>query len=536
MLPKQFLFLFLFVFLLFSCAKRGNPTGGYKDTIPPIMVNASPKNETTFFKSKKITITFDEYIKLKDLNQQLIISPPIETDEYTVEPQSAISKKIKIEFSDSLSLAQETTYTFNFGSSIQDNNEENILPFFSYTLSTGSIIDSLFLRGKVSDAFVDQSESFVSLYLYPIDSTYKDSTVYLKKPLYATSTLDTVLYHFQNLRKDNYKLIALKDYGKNYLYDQGIDKIGFIDQVVSLPGDTLYNFRIFKEKTQFFWDPPKYVNDHHIIFGYYGVPEDNPIELITPVPSGFKTFITQERGKDSLNFWFPEIEADSLQFALKTKDSTYALSVKFYKPELDSLVVLPEQNGGIDLNDTLRFKSSLPITELNKEFITIRNNDSISLPFDLILDRNKDFIQVYFDLEPNDKYSVSILPNAFKDFWGETNDTINLSLPTKSFDSYGEITLRLNWEIKEQDFILELLNLKNEVIRRKLKENDLKKYTFKLLNPKNYKARIILDDNNNGKWDTGSYLKNIQPERVIYFSDTIELRANWEMNEIFILK
>jgi len=195
-----------------------------------------------------------------------------------------------------------------------------------------------------------------------------------------------------------------------------------------------------------------------------------------------------------------------------------------------------QKNGGIDLNDTLRFKSSLPITELNKEFITIRNNDSISLPFDLILDKNKDFIQVYFDLEPNDKYSVSILPNAFKDFWGETNDTINLSLPTKSFDSYGEITLRLNWEIKEQDFILELLNLKNEVIRRKLKENDLKKYTFKLLNPKNYKARIILDDNNNGKWDTGSYLKNIQPERVIYFSDTIELRANWEMNEVFILK
>ena len=369
----------------------------------------------------------------------------------------------------------------------------------------------------------------------PNNSTYKDSTVYLKKPLYATSTLDTVLYHFQNLRKDNYKLIALKDYGKNYLYDQGIDKIGFIDQVVSLPGDTLYNFRIFKEKTQFFWDPPKYVNDHHIIFGYYGVPEDNPIELITPVPSGFKTFITQERGKDSLNFWFPEIEADSLQFALKTKDSTYALSVKFYKPELDSLVVLPEQNGGIDLNDTLRFKSSLPITELNKEFITIRNNDSISLPFDLILDRNKDFIQVYFDLEPNDKYSVSILPNAFKDFWGETNDTINLSLPTKSFDSYGEITLRLNWEIKEQDFILELLNLYMQLLI-KLKENDLKKYTFKLLNPKNYKARIILDDNNNGKWDTGSYLKNIQPERVIYFSDTIELRANWEMNEIFILK
>tara|TARA_B110000444_G_scaffold151768_2_gene142022 strand:+ start:32152 stop:33762 length:1611 start_codon:yes stop_codon:yes gene_type:complete len=532
---RLLIFLFLIPVIL-SCAKRGSPTGGYKDTIPPVMINASPKNETTFFKSKKITLTFDEYLKLKNINEQLIVSPPIERNQYSIEPELSISKKIKIEFSDSLNLAENTTYTFNFGSSIEDNNEENILSFFSYTLSTGAVIDSLFLKGKVADAFEDTSEDFVSLYLYPIDSTYKDSTVYLEKPLYAASTLDTTLYRFQNLREDNYRLIALKDYGKNYLYDEGIDKIGFIDQNVLLPGDTVYNFKIFKEQKPFFWDRPKYINDHHIVFGYYGVPMDNPVELITPVPVDFETFITKERDKDSLNFWFPEIEADSLQFALKTKDSTYTLSVKFYKPELDSLVVSSDQKNGIDLNDTLKFKSSLPITEMNKKYISVINKDSISLAFDLILDKNKDLIQVYFDLEPNDKYSVSILPNAFKDLWGGTNDTISLSLPTKSFDSYGEINLRLNWEIKEQDFFLELLDLKNNVIRRKSKENDLIKYTFELLNPSNYKARIILDDNNNGKWDTGNYLKKIQPERVIYFPDTIELRANWEMNEVFILK
>ena len=149
MFNKQILLLFIIILILFSCAKRGSPTGGYKDTIPPVVINASPKDKTTLFKSKKITITFDEYIKLKDLNQQLIISPPIAIDEYSVEPETAISKKIKIEFSDSLKLAEETTYTFNFGSSIEDNNEQNTLPFFSYTLSTGSIIDSLFLLSLI---------------------------------------------------------------------------------------------------------------------------------------------------------------------------------------------------------------------------------------------------------------------------------------------------------------------------------------------------------------------------------------------------
>jgi len=533
---NQIIFSLLFVFFNYSCAKRGSPTGGFKDTIPPIMINATPKNKTTFFDSEKITITFNEYMSLKNISEQLIISPAIDPKKYSIEPQSSISKKIKIEFSDSLSLGNETTYTFNFGSSIEDNNESNILPFFSYTLSTGAVIDSLFLKGKVSDAFEQESERFVSIYLYPIDSTHSDSTIYLKKPLYVTSTLDSTLYNFQNLREDKFQIIAIKDYGKNYVYDQGIDKIGFINKNISLPGDTLYNFRIFKEKSKFFWDRPKYVNDHHIIFGYYGVPEKNPIELITPVPDGFKTLITQERGKDSLNFWFPEIEADSLEFALKTIDSTYNVSVKFYKPKLDSLTINSLQNRSIDLNDTLKFNSSLPIYELNKEFITLKNKDSILLPFELILDKNKDLIKMHFNQEPNDKYSITILPNAFKDMWEATNDTINLSLITKGYDSYGVINFRLDWKIQEQDFILELLDLKNNIIGRLSEKNDLNKYSFKLLNPKNYKARIILDDNKNKKWDTGNYLKKIQPERVIYFSDTIELRANWEMNEVFILK
>ena len=535
MLHKQLLILLLLL-LLFGCAKKGNPTGGYKDTIPPLMINASPKNKTTLFKSEKIVLTFDEYFKLNDLNQQLIISPPIAEDKYTIEPQSSISKKIKIEFTDSLSLAKKTTYTFNFGSSIQDNNESNKLPFFSYTLSTGEIIDSLFLKGKVSDAYEAESEKFVSLYLYPIDSTHNDSTIYLKKPFYVASTLDTILYRFENLRKDNYQIIAMKDYGQNYLYDQGIDKIGFIDKEILLPGDSIYNFKIFKEQSHFFWDLPKYINDHHIIFGYYGVPEENPIELITPVPDGFESFTTKERGKDTLNFWFPEIEADSLQFALKTKDSTYNINIKFYKPTLDSLVIKPVQDRFLNLNDTLKFMSSLPITELNREFIDVNNKDSIKLPFELILDKNKDYFQLYFDLEPNDKYSISILPNAFKDLWGATNDTINLLLNTRAFDYYGEVNLKLNWEIKEQDFILEIMNLENKVIRRVLKRNSLDIYNFKLLEPSNYRARIILDNNKNGKWDTGNYLKKIQPERVIYFNDTIEVRANWEMNETFILK
>ena len=533
---KHFLILFFCLLLILACAKRGTPTGGFKDTIPPILINASPKNKTTFFDSEKITLTFNEYIKLNDINKQLIISPPIEANKFKVEPQSNIAKKIKIEFNDSLSLKSNTTYTFNFGSSIEDNNESNILPFFSYTLSTGEIIDSLSLKGRVEDAFDDESEKFVSLHLYPIDSTHTDSIIFNSKPLYAVNTLDTLIYNFQNLREDNFQIIALKDYNNNYYYDQGIDKIGFTKDTVYLPGDSIFNFRLFKENYNFNWDRPEYVNDHHIRFGYFGTPEEDPIKLITPVPENFKTLINKEPGKDTLNFWFPEIEADSLQFSLKTKDSIYNVNVNFYRPKPDSLIIKPVQTRIIELNDTLKFKSNLPLEKFNENFIKVQNIDSMPVKFDLMINENYDLAKMFFKLEPNDEYTLSILPNAFQDLWGNTNDTILLVFSTRSYDSYGEIKFQLDWKISEQAFILELINTNNDVVQRINKRNEINRYSFKYLVPGTYKARIILDNNANGKWDSGNYFKKIQPERVIYLSNELELRANWELNEVFIVK
>ena len=191
---KLFLFFFIAVSIT-QCASKSSPTGGLKDTLPPVMINASPKINTIFFDKEKITITFDEFIKLNDISKQLIISPPMEPNQYKIKPQGTVSKKIQILLLDSL--AESTTYTFNFGESIVDNNEGNILPFFRYALSTGSVIDSLEIRGKITDAYERITETYTSIQLYPIDSTHNDSTIFLKKPFYATSTLDSVIYNFK---------------------------------------------------------------------------------------------------------------------------------------------------------------------------------------------------------------------------------------------------------------------------------------------------------------------------------------------------
>ena len=148
----------LLILSVSHCAKRGTPTGGAKDSIPPVLIRATPPLNTTLFDEEKITLVFDEYIKLKDIATQLITSPPLEPSQYKISPESTVSKKVEIRLLDSLK--PNVTYTFNFGSAIEDFNENNPLTFFSYTFSTGAIIDSLYLEGIVKDAFENETEPF----------------------------------------------------------------------------------------------------------------------------------------------------------------------------------------------------------------------------------------------------------------------------------------------------------------------------------------------------------------------------------------
>ena len=519
---------FLIMVSLTKCARKSIPTGGLKDTLPPLMINASPKMNTVFFDKEKIIITFDEFIKLKDISKQLIISPPLELDKYKVKPQGTVAKKIQIQLLDSLK--KETTYTFNFGESIVDNNENNPLPFFRYALSTGPIIDSLEIRGKVTDAYERITEPYTSIHLYPVDSTYSDSTIFLKKPFYVTSTLDSVIYNFKNLRPDTYEIIAIKDVGGNYLFDQNIDKIGFLEKPITLPGDSVINFRIFKEIPNLFWTRPFFINTSQIGFGYYGEADRDAIEVKSKVPRNFRYLINKNRETDTLNFWFRGDKLDSLKFAIKEEDTTRLFNVKFKKELRDSLEISVITKSIMGLLDSFKIKSNLPLVKINLDLINIKGLDSLSVPYKASLDKNYDRLSLFYDWLPNDNYKIELLPNALIDFWGNTHDTLRFSAKTKPIEDYGNIFLQILREDKDP-FVLELVNLKGESLRRLDVSNESDFYEFKYLQPGNYLFRYIKDKNGNKKWDTGNYLKKIQPEMVYYSPDTIDLRANWEINQ-----
>ena len=524
---KYFLF-FLTVVSFTQCARKSAPTGGLKDTLPPVMINAFPKMNTVFFDKEKITITFDEFIKLRDLSKQLIISPPLEPDQYKIKPQGTVSKKIQIELLDSLQ--EETTYTFNFGESIVDNNEGIPLPFFRYALSTGPIIDSLEITGEITDAYERITEPYTSIHLYPIDSTFSDSTIFLKKPFYATSTLDSVIYHFKNLRPDTYEIIAIKDVGGNYLFDQNLDKIGFLQKPITLPGDSILNFRIFNEIPTLFWTRPFFINTNQIGFGYYGEADIRAIEVKSKVPRNFRYLINKSRETDTLHFWFRGDKLDSLKFGIKEKDTTRLFNVKFKKQVRDSLVINAFTKSSMGLLDSFKIKSNLPLVKINLNLINIIGLDSLAVPFKASLDKNYDRLSLFYNWLPNDDYKVELYPNALIDFWGNTHDTLKFGVKTKPIEDYGNIFLQIVREDNDP-FILELVNLKGETLRRFDLSNELDFYEFKYLLPGNYLFRYIKDKNGNKKWDTGNYLKKIQPEMVYYSPDTIELRANWDINQ-----
>lgn len=523
----------LLILSVSQCAKRGIPTGGSKDSLPPVLIKANPPLNTVFFDEEKITLEFDEYIKLNNITTQLVTSPPLEPFQYKISPETTVSKKVQIEFLDSLK--PNITYTFNFGSAIEDFNEQNPLTYFSYTFSTGSVIDSLFLEGTVKDAYEKETDEFISVHLYPVDSTFTDSTIYNKKPFYISNTLDSVYFKLQNLSAGTYEMIALKDEGKNYLFDQNIDKIGFFKEPVKLPGDSIRFPVLFKEIPNFGWSRPQYINNHHIIFGYFGDVTGETIDLVSEVDEDFKYLITKHTESDTLDFWYSGVEKiDSLVFNLSDKDSLKQVVIKPAKPKVDSLEFSFSHKRFLDFMDTLSIKATLPVVKLDESLIEIRDIDSVIVPFKSLINEDKNEIIFDFNKTLNDSYTIQILPNAVTDFWGDTNDTLTTKLQTKKLENYGVIILNVETD-SDYNYFIELIDSTGKTIRKYLK-NEYGKYTFNYLNPGDYGVRLVKDINENNKWDTGNYLKKIQPEEVIYMEGEITLRANWDQNETFIVK
>lgn len=518
--------------LLSSCANRGTPSGGPKDEEAPQIMKANPENFTTNFKGKEIEITFDEYVKIKDLQKQLIISPPMDP-EPTVTPLGTASKSIKIIINDTLE--DNTTYAFNFGQSIVDNNEENPYDYYRYVFSTGPIIDSLSVKGQIIDAENREADTFVSVMLYEKDSTYTDSIVFKEKPKYITNTLDSLTtFSIDNIKPGTYKLIALKDENGNFTFQQGSDKIGFHEGFITAPTDSLYTIKLFNEELDFDVKRPKQVAGQKIAFGYEGDYESMEIQMLGDTPTDFETRITKMERADTLFYWYkPKIELDSAKFIVKNKTFVDTLKHRFRSIDKDSLIIKATVSGTLNFYNDFGVSANIPLENINTKQITILDKDSINVPFETKFTPLNNTYKFQFDKEETQKYNIQMLPGAIEDFFGNVNDTLNFSLRTKTYADYTNIRVRL--ENAVYPVIVQLTDERGDMKYEQFATED-RLFDFRNLNAGKYYIRVIFDTNGNQKWDSGNFLLQRQPERVSYAKGLIDGRAGWDYpEEVFIL-
>ena len=528
-------FIFFIALAFYQCARRGTPTGGPKDETPPVLLKTEPVNMTINFKDQKIRLYFNELVKLKDVQEQLIVSPPLKYQP-VLTPQGGANKFIEITIKDTL--LENTTYTLNFGQSIVDNNEGNPNSFLTYVFSTGSYIDSLELSGAIKDAFNRKADDFVSVMLYQIDSAYTDSTVYQKPPNYITNTLDsTVIFKLRNLKEGTYAIFGIKDAAKDNIFNQKVDKIGFISDTITLPTDSIYLLNLFKEEPDYGVIVPSMVAKNRINFGYFGNGADIEINTLTQLPDSVNSIILKERDKDTLNYWFTPFEMDSLIFTVTNEKLTVkdTFTIKNRKVGVDSLLLNLNQKGTLKFDKPLSILSNTPLVKADSAKINFINKDSIKVPYTLVLDSLENKLNIVFEPQADEKYKMQLLPGTVLDFFGNTNDTLSYSFSTKSPADYGNLQLNLEGSAISYPLIVQLLNEKEEVQRETFSEGP-QVFEFNNIDPGNYLVRVIFDENQNKKWDTGSYLKQVQPEKISYYPGVIEMRANWEKIETFILK
>lgn len=524
--------IFSLLFAFSGCAKRGTITGGLKDTIAPKIIGSSPENYKTNFTGKDIKIVFDELIKVKDITKQLVISPPMKTAPIIV-PQGSASKFISIKIQDTLK--DNTTYSFNFGQSITDNNEGNPYSQFKYVFSTGSYIDSLTVVGRIKDAYNQKPDNFVSVLLYDA-LTFKDSTVYKETPLYVTNTLDSLkVYALENLKEGSYYIIALKDSNGNNKFDPKKDKIGFLKEPITIPTSTAYQLELFTEKPSFKAEKPIQQTTNKYFMAYSGTTKD----LKVTAKSGSKDIDVKVTkfsavGKDSVQLFVPKIESDSIEFFIE--NDIYSKSfVSKYKElkEKDTLVISPKQKGSINFREDYTLTSTTPLFKFDNSKIKLINKDSINIAFSTKYNDFERELVFDFKKEESESYILELLPGAITDFYGEENDTLIQKFSTRTYADYGNLRVNLK-NVKRFPLILEVLDSKGKVLASQIstKETSL---DFNLIDPLLYTIRLIYDDNANGVWDTGNFIEKRQAEEIIYFSNEIDVRANWDVDQEFDL-
>ena len=570
---------------MYSCANIGNPSGGPIDKTPPIFMRSNPTPNAVNVKDRKIEIFFDEIVTLKDPSTKIIVSPA----QTEMPRMSALGRKVTVELVDSL--LPNTTYTIDFSNSIQDNNEGNAIDNFAFAFSTGSVIDSMRVSGYVLDSrTLEPMQSVV----VGLQSNLADSAFHKEKLQRVALTNDRGQFTIRNVSPGSYHIFALKDLDRDYKFGNPTEDIAFLDSII-VPSigsreaaDTVYNdlneidtimratrpayfpndilLSMFNEdrKSQYLANNLR-VDSTRISLTFATASDTLPSLSIVgrnDVPDQWYT-LERSQTNDTLTYWIRPphlVSADTLMVAttyLRTDTAsnlswgTDTLKFTFQRQkakkkkkneETDSLEQIrfmelhPLANGTQEVYAPLLLQTGTPIERYSREAFHLQRklqNDTTFYPAEIksialrdsTLSRRDLMLKV--DWEPGAAYTLAVDSLAMTDIYGLQTKPLKVDFNVRKMEEYGNIVF--NIPAVRDSAIVELLDGTDKVVLH----TPVKNHRAELLNlqPGKYYARLFIDRNGNGKYDTGNYDMHLQPEETVYYPGAINLKKNWDVEQ-----
>lgn len=580
-----YIFIIIAAAVMYSCANIGNPSGGPIDKTPPIFMRSNPTPNAVNVKDRKIEIFFDEIVTLKDPSTKIIVSPA----QTEMPRMSALGRKVTVELVDSL--LSNTTYTIDFSNSIQDNNEGNAIDNFAFAFSTGSVIDSMRVSGYVLDSrTLEPMQSVV----VGLQSNLADSAFHKEKLQRVALTNDRGQFTIRNVSPGSYHIFALKDLDRDYKFGNPTEDIAFLDSII-VPSigsreaaDTVYNdlneidtimratrpayfpndilLSMFNEdrKSQYLANNLR-VDSTRISLTFAAASDTLPSLSIVgrnDVPDQWYT-LERSQTNDTLTYWIRPphlVSADTLMVAttyLRTDTAsnlswgTDTLKFTFQRQkakkkkkneETDSLEQIrfmelhPLANGTQEVYAPLLLQTGTPIERYSREAFHLQRklqNDTTFYPAEIksialrdsTLSRRDLMLKV--DWEPGAAYTLAVDSLAMTDIYGLQTKPLKVDFNVRKMEEYGNIVF--NIPAVRDSAIVELLDGTDKVVLH----TPVKNHRAELLNlqPGKYYARLFIDRNGNGKYDTGNYDMHLQPEETVYYPGAINLKKNWDVEQ-----
>lgn len=580
-----YIFIIIAAAVMYSCANIGNPSGGPIDKTPPIFMRSNPTPNAVNVKDRKIEIFFDEIVTLKDPSTKIIVSPA----QTEMPRMSALGRKVTVELVDSL--LPNTTYTIDFSNSIQDNNEGNAIDNFAFAFSTGSVIDSMRVSGYVLDSrTLEPMQSVV----VGLQSNLADSAFHKEKLQRVALTNDRGQFTIRNVSPGSYHIFALKDLDRDYKFGNPTEDIAFLDSII-VPSigsreaaDTVYNdlneidtimratrpayfpndilLSMFNEdrKSQYLANNLR-VDSTRISLTFAAASDTLPSLSIVgrnDVPDQWYT-LERSQTNDTLTYWIRPphlVSADTLMVAttyLRTDTAsnlswgTDTLKFTFQRQkakkkkkneETDSLEQIrfmelhPLANGTQEVYAPLLLQTGTPIERYSREAFHLQRklqNDTTFYPAEIksiaLRDStlNRRDLMLKVDWEPGAAYTLAVDSLAMTDIYGLQTKPLKVDFNVRKMEEYGNIVF--NIPAVRDSAIVELLDGTEKIVLRA----PVKNHRAELLNllPGKYYARLFIDRNGNGKYDTGNYDMHLQPEETVYYPGAINLKKNWDVEQ-----